>query len=107
MRTSRGTFPHKKNFESKSLVLTVLLRIFAKNIVFDDDVIAENVVENVYRQLPPPKTLWEIWKEKSKPLFLVTERPKVIATTTDLEQCSIATCLAPCWAQGTSMRWLN
>ena len=49
---------------------------------------AENVVEKVYRQLPPPKTLWEIWREKSKPLILVTERPKVIALSRRLGKCA-------------------
>ena len=53
-------------------------------IVLADDVADESVNKKVHRQLQPPKTLWEIWEEKSAPLFPQSERTSVIASDTDL-----------------------
>ena len=49
-----------------------------------DCVVCLNAVESVYRQLQSPKTLWELWTEKSTPLFPGTERMSVIASDADL-----------------------
>ena len=75
--------PTQKEFQNQVIDANGFVSRVCKNIVFDDDVTHENVVEKVYRQLQPPKTLWEIWEEKSKPLFIDTERPKVIALSAE------------------------
>ena len=77
--------PKQKDFEKQVIDARGAASQFCKKIVFDD-VADESVVEKVYRQLQPPKTLWEIWKEKSAPLFEGTERTKVIAFGDDLSQ---------------------
>ena len=48
------------------------------------DVVGENVVGSVYRQLQPPKMLCDIWSEKSTPLFEKANNTKVIASSGDL-----------------------